>query len=360
MNRFHHEGGMPSNEVAIKWCEATKAQSKNNKNLLIPCIVFTFILLNTAFAQIGQPVDNLLGQLTSYQIDKRITGYVADNKFTFNFEERGGVIYTLKGNGLLDDDNIAFVADLVANATGFGENIATPVKQFLTDRIGELSGKGEAPLQVEQYNWTVNVTGESKPYKLEFTLSLSEIPLEAFPVARHTMGSADAKYVIREFSDFQCPYCARYVAGAYQDVKAQLLSRDDVRFEFHHFPLVSIHPNAQPAAEAVECVVAANTPEDFWVFHDVVFERQQAWQNLPDTSSYFVRLAEDTSLNTEGVAQCIADRTYGQKIIDAYEAGGKLGVAGTPTVFINGYRVADFTKVENYLAVMELIDKFAE
>jgi protein-disulfide isomerase len=319
-----------------------------------------FIGLSTAFAQIGQPVDTLLAQLSNYQIDKRITGYLADNRFTFKVEERGGVIYSLKGNGLLDEANIAFVGDLVAISTGFGENIATPVKQFLGDRIGELSGKGEAPLQVEQFNWTVNVTGESKPYKLEFTLSLSEIPLEAFPAATHVMGSADAKYVIREFSDFQCPYCARFVTGAFADVKEQLLSRDDVRFEFHHFPLVSIHPNAQPAAEAAECVVAANTPEDFWPFHDALFERQQAWQGLPDASSYFVRLAQDTGLKTAGVEQCIADRTYGQQVIDAYEAGGKLGVAGTPTVFINGYKVADFTKVENYLVVMDLIDKFGK
>jgi protein-disulfide isomerase len=324
------------------------------------CITLMLLCFSTAFAQIGQPLDTLLGQLSNYKIDKRITGYLADNKFTFNVEERGGVIYSLKGNGLLDSDNIAFVGDLIASATGFGENIATPVKQFLADRIGELAGKGDAPLQVEQFNWTVNVTGESKPYKLEFNLSLSEIPLEAFPVATHMMGSADAKYVIREFSDFQCPYCARFVTGAYQDVKEQLLSRDDVRFEFHHFPLVSIHPNAQPAAEAAECVVAANTPEDFWLFHDALFERQQAWEGLPDASSYFVRLAQDTGLKTEGVEQCIADRTYGQQVIAAYEAGGKLGVAGTPTVFINGYKVADFTKIENYLAVMDLIVKFEE
>jgi protein-disulfide isomerase len=323
-------------------------------------IASIFYCMSIGFAQIGQPVDTLLGQLSDYTIAERITGYVADNKFTFNVEERGGVIYSIKGNGLLDDSNIAFVGDLIAASTGFGENIATPVKQFLTDRIGELTGKGDAPLQVEQFNWTVNVTGESKPYKLEFTLALTEIPVEAFPVASHSMGSPDATYVIREFSDFQCPFCARYVTGAYQEVKAQLLTRDDVRFEFHHFPLVSIHPNAQPAAEAAECVVAANTPEDFWVFHDALFERQQAWQSLPDTSSYFVRLAQDAGLKTDGVEECIADRTYGQKIIDAYEAGSQIGVAGTPTVFINGYKVADFTQIANYLAVIELIDKFEE
>jgi protein-disulfide isomerase len=333
-----------------------------SRELKLLCYAFILILILFTFssAQIGQPTETLLGQLSNYDIAERITGYVADNKFTFNVEERGGVIYSLTGKGLLDAGNINFVGDLVASSTGFGTNIATPVKQFLTDRIGELSGKGDSPLQVEQYNWTVNVTGENKPYGLEFTLSLTEIPTEAFPAGAYSLGSPDAKYVIREFSDFQCPYCARFVTGPFVAIKEQLLARDDVRFEFHHFPLVSIHPNAQPAAEASECVVAANTPEDFWTFHDALFERQQAWQALPDASSYFVRLAQDVGLKIEGVEQCIAERTYGQKIIDAYQAGGQLGVAGTPTVFINGYKVADFTRVENYLAVMELIDKFAE
>jgi protein-disulfide isomerase len=320
--------------------------------------VLLLMLLTFSSAQVGQPLDKLLAQLTNYDIAAQFTGYVVDD-FTFKLEERGGVIYSVQGNGALDETGIAFVSDLVAASTGFGENISTPVQQFLTDRIGELAGKGDSPLQVEQYNWTVNVTGESKPYQLTFTLALTEIPLEAFPVTSHVMGSPDAKYVIREFSDFQCPYCARFVTGPFVEVKEQLLTRDDVRFEFHHFPLVSIHPNAQPAAEAAECVVAANTPEDFWPFHDALFERQQAWQALPDASNYFVRLAQDTGLKTDGVAQCIADRTYGQKVIDAYEAGGKLGVAGTPTVFINGYKVADFTRIDNYLAVMNLIDKFS-
>ncbi|MGL4608352.1 MAG: DsbA family protein [Trueperaceae bacterium] len=330
------------------------------KVVLAPCLMMVTTMITTmSFAQIGQPIDTLLSQLSNYDIAERITGYVADKKFTFKAEERGGVVYSLTGSGLLDDGNITFVGDLIAASTGFGENISTPIQTFLKDRIGELSGKGDAPLQIEQFNWMVNVTGEKKPYKLNFTLTLTEIPLESFPTDVYSMGPADAKYVIREFSDFQCPYCARFVTGTFAEIKEQLLSRDDVRFEFHHFPLVSIHPNAQPAAEASECVVASNTPEDFWPYHDALFERQQAWQALPDASSYFVRLAQDIGLKTDGLAECIAERTYGQKIINAYEAGGKLGVQGTPAVFINGYKVGDFTKIENYLAVIDLIDKFA-
>ncbi len=246
------------------------------------------VMLSYALAQIGQPTQVLLDQLSSYEIQKLISGYVADNRFTFNVEERGGLAYKITGQGLLDENNVAFSSDLVAAATGYGSNIAEPVKQFFADRISELVDKGDTPLAVEQYTLTVNVTG-IKPYKLVMSLALSEIPVEAFPVSPYFLGAEDAKYVIREFSDFQCPYCARFVEGAFPGIKDELLARGDVRFEFHHFPLVSIHPNAQPAAEAMECVVAENA-DGFWTYHDALFARQAAWQALPDAGAYFLRL----------------------------------------------------------------------
>jgi protein-disulfide isomerase len=321
-------------------------------------IVFLFLISSLALAQVGQPASGLLEQLSTYKIQKLISGYVADGRFTFNLEERGGLVYKITGQGLLDDNNISFSSDLIAAGTGYGANIAVPVKQFLAERIGELADKGDTPLAVEQYTLNVNVTG-SKPYKLVMSLSLAEIPTEAFPVGKYALGTADATYVIREFSDFQCPYCARFVEGPYKDIKDQLLSRGDVRFEFHHFPLVSIHPNAQPAAEAMECVVAANTVESFWAYHDALFARQQAWQGLPDASSYFVRLAQDSGLKTDGVEDCIKDRSYAQDVVSAYEAGVKLGIGGTPTVFVNGFKVGDYTQAANYVALIELIEKFS-
>jgi protein-disulfide isomerase len=319
-------------------------------------VVLLLLISSSALAQIGQPTQVLLDQLSAYDIQKLISGYVADGRFTFNVEERSGVVYKITGSGLLDDKTIPFSADLIAVGTGYGANIAEPVKQFFSERIGELADKGQTPLAVEQYTLTVDVTG-IKPYKLKMTLALSEIPAEAFPVSPHTLGTDDAKYVIREFSDFQCPYCARFVDGPFKNIKEQLLNRSDVRFEFHHFPLVSIHPNAQPAAEATECVVAEN-PDGFWTYHDALFARQAAWQGLPDASSYFVRLAQDVGLKTDNLEACIKNRAYAQNVVSAYEAGVNLGIGGTPTVFINGFKVGDFTQVANYLTLIDLIDKF--
>lgn len=89
-----------------------------------------------------------------------------------------------------------------------------------------------------------------------------------------TKGPADAPVKIIEYSDFQCPFCAR----AFPTV-TQILKEYDgkVQFAYKHFPLVSIHPRAQKSAEAAEC---AKEQGKFWEFHDKLFEAQSDWASL--------------------------------------------------------------------------------
>ncbi|MCA9837729.1 MAG: DsbA family protein [Trueperaceae bacterium] len=323
-------------------------------------VLLIICLLSLAQAQIGQPVESLELAMDAYKPLKTVMGYFAGKDFRFELEERGGVLYKVSGKGPLDETNIPLASDLIGYATGYGESMAGPVKTFFEERIAELAGQGATPLGVEQYILTVDVSGEEAPYTLDFSLELSEVDTALFPQGTHTLGPDDAKHVIREFSDFQCPYCARFVNTAYEGIKEELLARGDVRFEFHHFPLISIHPNAFPAAEATECVVAANTPEAFWLYHDSLFARQQAWQGLSDASSYFVRLAEDIGLSSEGMESCLAERSMADVVQAAYDAGVELGIRGTPTVYVDGFKVGDYTRLENYLTLLDISEKFAQ
>lgn len=88
------------------------------------------------------------------------------------------------------------------------------------------------------------------------------------------LGKADAPVVLVEFSDFQCPFCAR----AEPTVK-QIRSEygDKVLFAYKHFPLTQIHPHAQAAAEASEC---AKDQGKFWEYHDKLIDNQQEWSAL--------------------------------------------------------------------------------
>jgi protein-disulfide isomerase len=89
-----------------------------------------------------------------------------------------------------------------------------------------------------------------------------------------TKGPGDAKVTIVEYSDFQCPYCAR----AFPTVQ-QILSEygNKVQFVYKHYPLISIHPRAQITAEASEC---AKDQGKFWEFHDALFQNQTDWSSL--------------------------------------------------------------------------------
>src|SRR5690606_1090688 len=120
------------------------------------------------------------------------------------------------------------------------------------------------------------------PGVLSFVFEPQQVDERLFPAGTHVIGSPTAPYVVRVFSDFQCPYCANFVATVMPALRESLLARDDVRFELHHFPLRSIHPNANVAAEAAECVADEGGESAFWSFHDALFAQQSRWSNLSD------------------------------------------------------------------------------
>lgn len=92
-------------------------------------------------------------------------------------------------------------------------------------------------------------------------------------------GSPDAPVMIVEFSDFQCPFCLRWYADTLPEIRA--LVGEDVAIAFLHFPLTGIHANAALAHAAAEC---AGSQGKFWEMHDLLFERQSEWSNLPDVN----------------------------------------------------------------------------
>ena len=316
------------------------------------------LIISLSFAQLGASKDTLLKQLSDRHYSMRGNGYSSGDDFDFSFNERGSSLMAINGKTLLTEKNIEQLTEMIVKATGY-DNISDNVLEFFKTNVSEISGKGKTPIDLGEYILFLDVSGEAKPYKVTYSLEVFEIPNELWPSTERVIGPADAKYVIREFSDFQCPYCVRFAMQGFPLIKEELLSRDDVRFEFHHFPLINIHVNAFTAAEAAECVVAANDPEAFWIYHDALFERQDSWNKLIDPSAYFVRLAKDLKLKTDGIESCLTDRTFAIKIDDAYKtAGSKLGIRGTPTVFLNGFKVMNFGDIDAYLRIMKMIDGF--
>jgi len=140
-----------------------------------------------------------------------------------------------------------------------------------------------------------------------------------------TRGPQSATVTIVEFSDFQCPFCG----GLFPTLKAIEKSYpEQVRIVYRQFPLTSIHPFAQKAAEASLC---ANDQKRFWEFHDSMFG-DQAHLTVDDLK----KRAVDLKMNTADFNSCLDGGAKASAVTSAIEEGRKAGVSSTPSMFING------------------------
>ena len=90
------------------------------------------------------------------------------------------------------------------------------------------------------------------------------------------IGNPNAPITIVEFSDFQCPFCARFHVETLPLIMNEYINEGQVKLVFRDFPIQSIHPNALPASVASEC---ANEQGKFKEMHDMLFENQNEWSN---------------------------------------------------------------------------------
>lgn len=157
-------------------------------------------------------------------------------------------------------------------------------------------------------------------------------------------GPADAPITLVEFSDFQCPACK-----SFNPILSQVLDEygDKIQVAFRQFPLRSIHPQAQPAAEAALC---AREQGKFWQIHDAMFADQRSL-NPPDLK----QLARTLELDGEAFDACFDEGRHRPLIEEDLARGQQLGVSGTPSVFINGREVAP-GKVPSYEQMKDIIE----
>lgn len=138
-------------------------------------------------------------------------------------------------------------------------------------------------------------------------------------------GPASAPVQLVEFSDFQCRYCKAFSATLKRILEHY---GDQVRLVFRQYPLSSIHHDAERAAMASLC---ASEQDRFWDMHDLLFENQESLKEQE-----ILDIAEMLGMDIKKFQSCLESGRYDDKIKDDIKAGAKVGVEGTPTLFING------------------------
>ena len=147
------------------------------------------------------------------------------------------------------------------------------------------------------------------------------------------IGNPDAPITIIEFSDFQCPFCARFHTQTLPLIIEEYIEQGKVKLVFRDFPIQNIHPNALPASVAAEC---ANEQGKFKEMHDMLFDNQNEWnkQETINALSLFSQYATEIQLEQETFDSCLTSGKYIDEIRKDLDDGRDYGVSGTPGFFV--------------------------
>lgn len=156
-------------------------------------------------------------------------------------------------------------------------------------------------------------------------------------------GGKDAKVTLVEYSDFQCPFCAKG-ADRLKELKEKYGKK--IQIVFKHFPL-PFHNHAKEAAVASMCAQELAGDKGFWKIHDWMFGNQD---KLSEES--LVKNSKSLGLNSEKFATCLKERRYSAKVESDMASGKSVFVKSTPTFFINGHLINGAQPIEVFEEVI--------
>jgi len=175
---------------------------------------------------------------------------------------------------------------------------------------------------------------------------LSQIRQEPRLLLRNSpvTGSASQKIIMAEFSDFQCPYCAKA-----HDVVKEFMAKNqnDVTLVYKHFPLSEIHPQAEPAALAAWAAMQQNK---FWQYYDGLFDQQSKLGE-----ELYLELANNLKLDIARFNRDRQSKEAKEAIKKDFELGKSLGVRGTPSFVVNGIFLSGVPEINDLEALVAQI-----
>ncbi len=221
---------------------------------------------------------------------------------------------------------------------------------------------------------TVTFDGDGRKQNYEFLLSkdqktlirMTKMDLSKDPYSenmkkidikgRPVRGNANAKVVVVNYDDFQCPYCSRVHATLFPELLKEY--GDRVAFIYKDYPLTEIHPWAIHAAVDANCLAAQNT-DAYWDFADYTHANRQVVSAEKGLDNQFAALDRNTMaevakfhLDQAKLQSCVKDQKD-EAVKVSMKEGEALGVSGTPTMFVNGQMIDGARPVEEFRALFD-------
>lgn len=161
--------------------------------------------------------------------------------------------------------------------------------------------------------------------------------VEADPEAGVPLGPEEAPATIMEFADYQCPHCAQFGTFTGKLIRQNFVEqRGLARWVLYDFPVG--FPHSISSSVAARCAGEQGT-EPFWAMHDLLLARQADWGRTDAPGRLFTGYARDLGLDTDRFRECFDERRPLEEILASRSYGERLGVQGTPTLFLNGRRL---------------------
>jgi protein-disulfide isomerase len=154
-----------------------------------------------------------------------------------------------------------------------------------------------------------------------------------------TLGSSDAPVTIVEFSDYGCPFCKKFHAQTFSQIKKQYIENDKVEYRYKHRPVTKLHPQAKTQAIAAQCVYSLQGDEAFFDYTNRLFQNQKQAK----TKEALINLAEKTEVNTDTFSSCLANKETQAKVEADNSLALQKGMKGTPTFAIGTVEDGEFT-----------------
>ena len=212
-----------------------------------------------------------------------------------------------------DDEVAAFYAANLREMQGRSlPEVSSLITRYLTERKRQ-NARDKLVAELRKAGPPVMTALEAPRYEVDVT---KDDP---------SYGNAKAAVTIVEFSDYQCPYCLQAVPILKQ---LQKTYGDRVRIVWKDYPLTQIHPLALKAGQAAHC---AGEQDKYWPYHDRLFANQSAL----DTDD-LRKHAQAEGLDMPRFNSCLDSAKYADRVRAGMEAGNRLGVSSTPTLFVNG------------------------
>jgi protein-disulfide isomerase len=169
-----------------------------------------------------------------------------------------------------------------------------------------------------------------------------------------SIGNPDAPVQMIVFSDYMCPACAHWAGRIEQMLKAEFVETGRVLYTYYDFPLAPGHRHSFLASRAARC---AGDQGQFWEYHDRLLGQQQAWMHSAGApSDAFLQYARELNLDMRTFEACLRSDQHAEQVTANKLLGEMLGVRGTPTVFVNGRQLQEWSE---YSAVRAAVNQAA-